>query len=67
VITEAQRRVYEFVVSSYTENGYPPTVREIGEALGYSSSATTQVHLKALVEKGYLKGAGRTLRPAEER
>jgi repressor LexA len=62
-MTEAQEKVYDCVVEYIDDNGYAPTVRQIGEILGYSSTATVQQHLKALVEKGYLSGAGRTLRP----
>jgi len=62
-MSESQRRVYDCVVEYIDDNGYAPTVRQIGEILGYSSTATVQQHLKALVEKGFLSGAGRTLRP----
>ncbi len=62
MMTEAQQRVYDYVAAFIKLEGYPPTVREIGAALGYSSSATTQQHVRALVEKGYLEGAGRTLK-----
>ena len=62
-MTEAQRKVYDCVVEYIDDNGYAPTVRQIGEILGYSSTATVQQHLKALVDKGYLRGAGRTLAP----
>jgi repressor LexA len=66
-MTEAQRRVYDYVAAFIELEEYPPTVREIGAALGYSSSATVQQHLKILVAKGYLQGAGRTLRLAADR
>jgi len=61
-MTEAQQRVYDFIVNFIALEEYPPTIREIGAALGYSSSATTQQHVRALVEKGYLEGSGRTLK-----
>lgn len=60
-MTTSQERVYDCVVEYISENGYAPTVRQICEILGYSSTATVQQHLKALVDKGYLRGAGRTL------
>jgi len=63
VITDSQQRVLDCVAEFIDDNGYPPTVRQICEILGYASTATVQQHLKALVEKGYLSGAGRTLRP----
>jgi len=37
------------------ERGYPPSVREIGEAVGLSSSSTVHAHLAALQEKGFLR------------
>ena len=37
------------------ERGYPPSVREIGEAVGLSSSSTVHAHLAALQDKGFLK------------
>lgn len=62
-MTESQQKVYDCVVEFINDNGYAPTIRQMGEILGYSSTATVQQHLKTLVEKGYLRGAGRTLRP----
>jgi repressor LexA len=54
-LTERQRQVLEFIDSEVRERGYPPSVREIGEAVGLSSSSTVHAHLAALQEKGYLK------------
>ncbi|MFI5047086.1 MAG: transcriptional repressor LexA [Acidimicrobiia bacterium] len=53
-LTPRQREVLEFVESEVAHRGYPPTVREIGEALGLSSSSTVHAHLAALQDKGYL-------------
>jgi repressor LexA len=53
-LTARQREVLEFVESEVAHRGYPPTVREIGEALGLSSSSTVHAHLAALQDKGYL-------------
>ena len=53
-LTPRQRDVLEFVESHLAQRGYPPTVREIGEALGLSSSSTVHAHLAALQDKGYL-------------
>ena len=53
-LTPRQRQVLEFVESEVVHRGYPPTVREIGEALGLSSSSTVHAHLAALQDKGYL-------------
>jgi len=54
-LTARQRQVLEFIDSEVRERGYPPSVREIGEAVGLSSSSTVHAHLAALQEKGFLK------------
>jgi repressor LexA len=54
-LTERQRQVLELVAEMVAERGYPPSVREIGEALGLASSSTVHSHLQALQRKGYLK------------
>ncbi|MDP9017753.1 MAG: transcriptional repressor LexA [Candidatus Eremiobacteraeota bacterium] len=52
--TERQQRILE-VISEYTaERGYPPSVREIGERVGLSSSSTVQSHLKTLERRGLI-------------
>jgi repressor LexA len=53
-LTPRQRQVLEFVDSEVRHRGYPPSVREIGEAVGLSSSSTVHAHLAALQDKGYL-------------
>jgi repressor LexA len=53
-LTPRQRQVLEFVDESVRRRGYPPSVREIGEAVGLSSSSTVHAHLAALQDKGYL-------------
>jgi len=54
-LTERQRQVLEFIDAEVRRRGYPPSVREIGEAVGLSSSSTVHAHLAALQDKGYLK------------
>ena len=54
-LTPRQRQVLEFIDSQVRERGYPPSVREIGEAVGLSSSSTVHAHLAALQEKGFLR------------
>ena len=44
----------EFIDVEVRRRGYPPSVREIGEAVGLSSSSTVHAHLGALQDKGYL-------------
>src|SRR5437762_1816153 len=53
-LTPRRRQVLEFVDSEVRHRGYPPSVREIGEAVGLSSSSTVHAHLAALQDKGYL-------------
>ncbi len=54
-LTVRQRQVLEFIDAEARNRGYPPSVREIGEAVGLSSSSTVHAHLAALQEKGYLR------------
>ena len=55
LLTKRQRQVLEYIDASVRRQGYPPSVREIGEAVGLSSSSTVHAHLAALQEKGYLR------------
>lgn len=52
-LTDRQRQVLEFIASFSEENGYPPTVREIGENFGISLRAV-QDHIAACQKKGFL-------------
>lgn len=54
-ISEKQREVLAFIRNSILERGFPPTVREIGKAVGLSSSATVYTHLKVLEKFGYIQ------------
>jgi repressor LexA len=53
-----QRALLDFVASYQDTRGFPPTIREIGEALGIKSTNGVSDHIKALVKKGYLERAG---------
>ena len=53
-LTERQRQVLEFIDTEVRRRGYPPSVREIGEAVGLSSPSTVHAHLGALQDKGYI-------------
>jgi repressor LexA len=55
MLTQRQREVYEFVVGYVGDHGYPPTVREIGEAVGLASPSTVHAHLANLERAGFLK------------
>jgi len=55
MLTKRQREIYEFVTRYVDRHGYPPTVREIGEAVGLASPSTVHAHLANLERAGYLK------------
>jgi repressor LexA len=52
--TERQTRILEVIRDFTAEYGYPPSVREIGERVGLSSSSTVQSHLKTLEKRGLI-------------
>ena len=54
-LTERQRQVLHFIAETTAERGYPPAVREIGEALGLASSSTVHSHIQSLQKRGYLR------------
>ncbi|MHB1253871.1 MAG: LexA family protein, partial [Candidatus Humimicrobiaceae bacterium] len=63
-ISEKQFQIFKFIVDSIKSIGYPPSVREIAEAVDLSSSATVHSHLKKLEDLGYIrrgKGSSRTI------
>jgi repressor LexA len=53
-LTERQLEVLRFIAREIEERGYPPTIREIGEALDIRSTNGVNDHLKALERKGFL-------------
>jgi repressor LexA len=55
VLTGRQQEIWEFLVGYVGRHGYPPTVREIGEAVGLASPSTVHAHLANLERAGYLK------------
>jgi repressor LexA len=52
--TERQQRILEVIHEFTAERGYPPSVREIGERVGLSSSSTIHAHLKTLERRGLI-------------
>ena len=54
-MTERQRAILEYLHEYVEEHGYPPTVREIGEAVGLRSPSTVHAHLAQLERAGVLK------------
>jgi len=53
-LTDRQEKILAFIKKSIQEQGYPPTIREIGEHFGIRSTNGVNDHLKALERKGYL-------------
>jgi repressor LexA len=53
-LTNRQRAILEFIEAFMEDNGYPPSVREIGKYVGMRSSSTVHTHLNNLQEKGFL-------------
>lgn len=54
-LTARQKEILEFIQKELQRKGYPPSVREIGEAVGLSSSSTVHAHLERLEEMGYIR------------
>lgn len=54
-LTKRQEDALKYIKTYIVSHGYPPTVREIAEAIGVSSPATVQAHLQSLANKGYIK------------
>jgi repressor LexA len=55
VLTDRQRQIFDFLTTYVDAHGYPPTVREIGEAVGLASPSTVHAHLANLERAGLLK------------
>ncbi|WP_088227661.1 transcriptional repressor LexA [Desulfosporosinus sp. FKB] len=54
-LSERQTRILDFIKQEIHKKGYPPSVREIGEAVGLLSSSTVHGHLQTLEDKGYIR------------
>lgn len=54
-LNNRQVQILEFIRREIKQKGYPPAVREIGEAVGLSSSSTVHSHLNVLEQKGYIR------------
>lgn len=64
-LNKREKAILKFIEKQIIANSYPPSVREIGKAVGLSSTATVHGYLAKLEEKGYIKKEsqkGRTLR-----
>ncbi|MGB9792674.1 MAG: transcriptional repressor LexA [Thermacetogeniaceae bacterium] len=54
-LTRRQEEILKYIQESIYKRGYPPSVREIGEAVGLKSSSTVHSHLIQLEKKGYIR------------
>ena len=64
-LNKREKSILKYIAKQIEKNGYPPSVREIGKAVGLSSTATVHGYLAKLEEKGYVKKEnqkGRTLK-----
>ena len=60
-LTPKQQKIYDYILDFTAEHGYPPSVREIGAAVGLKSPSTVHFHLKGLEEAGVIvKAEGKT-------
>ena len=54
-LTDRQAAILDFIIEEISAKGYPPSVREIGEAIGLNSPSTVHSHLATLEQKGYIR------------
>ena len=54
-LTKRQREIFDFIKRYSSEHGYPPTVRDIGRAIGLTSSSTVHAHLSNLEKLGLVR------------
>ena len=60
-LTTKQQQIYDYILDFTNEHGYPPSVREIGAAVGLKSPSTVHFHMKGLEEAGVIiKAEGKT-------
>ena len=61
-LTDRQKQILDFIRISIRDQGFPPSVREIGDAVGLKSSSSVHSHLTALENKGYLSRSSSSAR-----
>ena len=60
-LTAKQQQIYDYILAFTSEHGYPPSVREIGAAVGLKSPSTVHFHMQGLEEAGVIvKAEGKT-------
>ena len=68
-MSKMQQRIYDYIAAFVAQQGYPPSVREIGEAVGLKSPSTVYFHLMHMEELGVIQkgaGKGRAIRLVEQ-
>lgn len=58
-LTAMQQKIYDYIANTVRNQGYPPSVREIGDAVGLKSPSTVHFHLKHMEEMGVINKSGR--------
>jgi repressor LexA len=56
-LSTRQKKILKFIETFITQNGYPPTIREIGEAVDIASTSVVNYNLNKLVERGFIERA----------
>ncbi|MCL2405519.1 MAG: transcriptional repressor LexA [Defluviitaleaceae bacterium] len=64
-LTAKQQMILDFLKTETRQNGYPPTVREICDGVGLSSTSTVHAHLETLERKGYIRRSATKNRSTE--
>ena len=64
-ITEKQKKTLDYIKWFLMNKGYPPSIREIGEGVGLSSTASVYAHISKLEENGYIRRDGTKTRAIE--
>jgi len=62
MLSETQKHIYQFIVAYQKRNGFPPSIREIGNDVGLSSTASVSYQLSNLSAKGYIERVGKGAR-----
>ena len=63
---DKQKKILEFVTEYMNENGYPPSIREICQGVGLSSTSTVHAHLETLKKNGLLEKADAKSRATDD-
>ena len=64
-LTAKQEQIFNFIKSEISSKGYPPSVREICDEVGLSSTSSVHAHIKTLEKKGYIKSVSSKNRAIE--